>query len=272
MSAPTTMQWIRQAGHRIGTGSGRLAALLASGTLRRGRTVWRRCTGWLGESTGLAWLLRAGLLLLAAMAVRKVGTAVATGVYERAASGAAPGLLWGTAAVWVIAAYRVGREGWTPKEQPEPADAGTREEPATEADEPTPAAAPAERPVMLGELVRAVQSIGTPHAQLVPLAAHLGVTTDAVRATAARAGWEVKDVRMQGRSSTHGLRADEAPPLPSPAPSRAVVGAGQPADDNDDDRGGGGRGEGLRVEAIGQAGVVVHHPAEVVRHHLLRKS
>jgi hypothetical protein len=265
------MQWIRQAGQRIGTGSGRLAALLASGTLRRVRTVWRRCTGWLGESTGLAWLLRAGLLLLAAMAVRKAVTAVAASVYERAASGAAPGLLWGAAAVWVIAAYRVGREGWTPKEQPEPTETEAEDEPAPEDVEQPQASAPAGRPVMLGELVRAVQSIGTPHAQLVPLAAHLGVTTDAVRATAARAGWEVKDVRMQGRSSTHGLRADEAPPLPSPAPSRDVVGAGQPADDNDD-RGGGGRGEGLRVVAIGQAGVVVHHPAEVVRHHSLRKS
>jgi hypothetical protein len=76
----------------------------------------------------------------------------------------------------------------------------------------------------------------TPHAQLKPLAEHLGTTTDAVRATAAGLGWAVKDVRMQGRSASAGLRWDEAPSPEQAYPSPGVVGAGQPADDNDDDR------------------------------------
>lgn len=239
MSAPTTMQWLRQAGHRLSAGSGRLSALLAAGALRRAQAVWRRGASWLGESTGLAWLLRLGLLLLAAAIVRKAVTAVGVALYERAASGAAPGLLWGAAAVWVVAAYRVGRDGWTPKQAhavEEAVPEGGKEQPGPDpaASSPPPAAP---LPVSPVALVAAVRDIGTPHAQLKPLAEHLGTTTDAVRAAAARDGWPVKDVRMQGRSASAGLRWDEVP-SPHPAgPFPGVVGAGQAADDDNDDTG-----------------------------------
>jgi hypothetical protein len=115
MTAPTTMQWIRQAGQRLYTGSGRLAVHLAGGAARQGSRVWRAATGWLGESSGLGWVLRLALLLGAAALLRKIVTAVASSVYRAVESGAAPGLMWGAAAAWVIAAYRCGRDGWTPR-------------------------------------------------------------------------------------------------------------------------------------------------------------
>jgi hypothetical protein len=272
------MQWIRQAGQRLSVGSSRLATLLTASVIRRAAAVWRRCTGWLKEASGVGWLLRLGLLLLAAAVVRKAVTAIAAAVYERAASGAAPGLLWGAAAVWVVSAYRAGADGWAPKrpaappvtdEQPqsEPT-AGTQKETAEDVG---PAPLPGPPSVSPVELVATVRDIGTPHAQLKPIAEYLRTTTDAVRATAAGMGWPVKDVRMQGRSSTAGLRWDDCPSPSRGKPLSDVVGAGQPTDDNDDDGGDGDPGEGVRVERIGQAGAVVRHPADRVRHHTVGK-
>ncbi|MBQ0974546.1 hypothetical protein KBZ00_25960 [Streptomyces sp. RK31] len=268
MTAPTTMQWIREAAHRLSTGSARLATQLLALAIGGVRTMWRRATGWLGEASGLSWLLRLAALLALAAVLRKVVTAVAVALYARVEDGSAPWLLWGAAGLWVIAAYRCGRDGWAPKEhavEPVEDDVEQPEEPAVEA--PVPAGPPAVAPA---ELAAAVHAIGTPHAQLRPLAEHLGTTTDAVRAAAAGMGWPVKDVRMAGRSSTAGLRADEAPPLPPTAPSGGVVGAGQAADDNDDDTSGEGRREGLRKEPIGQSAFILRDPAETVRHHMVR--
>ena len=81
-----------------------------------------------------------------------------------------------------------------------------------------------------------MREVGTPHAQLKPLAEHLRTTTDAVRAAAAGMGWAVKDVRMQGRSASAGLRWDEVPSPEQAYPDPGVVGAGQLADDDNDDR------------------------------------
>ncbi|MFK0062634.1 hypothetical protein ACIQTN_25830 [Streptomyces werraensis] len=268
MSAPTTMQWIRQAARRLSTGSARLATHLLARAIGGARAVWRRAVGWLGETSGLSWLLRLAVLLAVAAVLRKIVTALAVALYARVEAGSTPWLLWGTAGLWVVAAYRCGRDDWTPKTRAgEPSEDSEQqpEEPAVEA--PTLAGPPPVSPV---ELAAAVHAIGTPHAQLRPLAEHLGTTTDAVRAAAAGMGWPVKDVRMAGRSSTAGLRADEAPPLPSPGPSRGVVGAGQAADDNDDDASGEGRREGLRKEPIGQSAFILRDPAEAVRHHTVR--
>ncbi|MFF8482350.1 hypothetical protein [Streptomyces antibioticus] len=268
MTAPTTVQWLRAAVHRIAVGSSRLTTLLAAGAVRRGLVVWRRTAGWLGEASGLAWLVRVGLLLLAAAVAREVVASVAGSAYERLASGGAPWLLWGVALWWIVAAYRAGAEGWEPKQTP-PFGAA-EEQPAAEAAEGTePPAAPTP-PVSPVALVAAVRDIGTPHAQLVPLAGHLRTTTDAVRAAAAGVGWPVKDVRMEGRSSSAGLRWDDCPSPTIPVPSGGVVGAGQSADDNDDTCETGPR-EGVRVEDIGQGGRVVRDPAEGSRYHLLRK-
>ncbi|MFF7901192.1 hypothetical protein ACIO02_34035 [Streptomyces sp. NPDC087568] len=272
MSAPTTMQWIRQAAQRIATGSTRLTTHLASRAVHAGRRVWRSATGWLGEASGVGWLLRLAMLLAAAAVLRKITTAVAVGLYARVASGGAPWLLWGTAGVWVIAAYRCGRDGWEPKQAaPEaPADAKSEDQ---EDEEKTPEAAPASAPqaaaplsVSPVALVAAVRDIGTPHAQLTPLAEHLGTTTDVVRATAAGMGWQVKDVRMQGRSASAGLRWDEVPSPPPATPAPGVVGAGQLADDNDDDTDGEGPGEGIRARRT-NGGLVIYDLTDAHRHY-----
>jgi hypothetical protein len=156
--------------------------------------------------------------------VRKAATAVAVGVYERAASGAARGLLWGAAGVWVAVAYRVGRDGWAPKKQPAPEPIGETEQNQPAAEPPAEPAGP--RLPDAAELVAAVREIGTPHAHLKALAEHLGTTTERVREAAGAAGLAVTDVRMGGRPST-GVRGDALPSLPSPAPMESVVGAGQ---------------------------------------------
>jgi hypothetical protein len=253
------MQWIRQAGQRISTGSGRLATLLAGRTAHRVRAVWQRARGWLGESSGLAWVLRAAILLGAAAVLRKVVVAVAAGVYLRVESGAWAWLLWVAAGLWIVAAYRCGRDGWEPKRPAVPdtdEQLPAEEEPATAVE-----SSPGPPPVSPVALVAAVRDIGTPHAQLKPLAEHLGTTTDAVRAAAAGIGWPVKDVRMEGRSSSAGLRWDDCPSPTILAPSSTVVGAGQPADDNDDDTGGEGPEKGVRVVRT-NGGLIVYDLAD----------
>lgn len=272
MSAPTTVQWLRTAVHRIAIGSSRRATYLTAWTLHRVRRVWDGARGWLDEGAGFGWWLRAGLLLAAVVILRKIATALGIGIYHRIADGGAPVLCWGAAAWWTVSAYRAGADGWQPKRPAAPPDqppAETASEQPPPGDE-APPRPPVARVIAVAELNAAVRAIGTPHAQLVPLAEHLGTSTEQVRSTAARAGWEVKDVRMQGRSSAAGLRGDALPPLASATPSRDVVGAGERADDNDDDIPSGEFRKGLRVEAIGQAGTVVRHPADAVRHHQVR--
>ncbi|MFJ6061615.1 hypothetical protein ACIQHU_01100 [Streptomyces tendae] len=261
--APSTMQWIRQAGQRIATGSGRLAAHLASRALRLGRRVWQRSAGWLGEASGLGWLLRLALLLAAAALLRKVATAVAAGVYARVEAGAAPWLMWGAAGLWVVAAYRCGRDGWAPRRTAEaPADDESLPDAEQQDDQEAAEQAPAgPLPVSPVALIAAVRDVGTPHAQLKPLAEHLSTTTDAVRAAAAGIGWPVKDVRMEGRSSSAGLRWDECPSPAPAAPSSGVVGAGEGADDNDDDTGGEGPREGIDVRRT-NGGMIIYDLAD----------
>ncbi|MEU5624269.1 hypothetical protein [Streptomyces tendae] len=258
--APSTMQWIRQAGQRIATGSGRLAAHLAGRTLLAARRLWQRAEAWLGDPFTFGWLLRLALLIFALAVVRKVAAAVGGGLYAAVDDGRAPWLMWGTAGLWVVATYRCGLDGWKPKrpaaepptdgEQPE-ADGQTQQ-----------AAAPAgPTPISPVALIAAVRDIGTPHAQLKPLAEHLATTTDAVRAAAAGIGWTVKDVRMEGRSSSAGLRWDECPSPAPDSPSPGVVGAGQPADDNDDDTSGEGPREGIAVRRT-NGGMIIYDLAD----------
>ncbi|MGW4300409.1 hypothetical protein ACWEHT_11590 [Streptomyces sp. NPDC004646] len=249
MSAPTTLQWLRTAAHRLSVGSGRRATYLTTWALHRARRIWQRATTWLREGEGIGWLLRLTVLIAGAALIRKITTTLAVALYARVRDGGAPWLLWAAATWWVVSAYRAGADDWNPRrpaaplqeeESDAPAPAPTEEEaPPTEAPEDsTPEAEqpPAERlRVSPTELVAAVRDIGTPHAQLKPLAEHLRESTDAVRATAASMGWPVKDVRMAGRSASAGLRWDEYP-SPAPAdPPPGVVGAGQRTDDNDDD-------------------------------------
>ncbi|NED75262.1 hypothetical protein G3I51_23650 [Streptomyces sp. SID9944] len=259
MSAPTTRQWLRTAADRVSVGSGRLVAHYAGRALTAARARVGRWPGWLKAGAAFVALARGPQIL----------ARLGDWAHERASSGVwAPGLFT-AAGLWAVAAYSAGHPDWKPKQKATAADAsasGAEEQPEP-AEEEAPAAAPPARqesaPVSPVVLVAAVRDIGTPHAQLKPLAEYLGTTTDAVRAAAADLGWPVKDVRMHGRSASAGLRWDECPSPPPLDLSPGVVGAGQPADDNDDDT----AGEGLRVEAVGLSGAIVRDPADAVRHH-----
>lgn len=265
MTTPTTMQWIRQAAQQIATGSTRLATHLASRALHAGLRVWRRATSWLAGASGVSWVLRLAALVAAAALLRKIVTAVAAAVYVRVEAGAAPWLMWGAAGLWVVAAYRCGREDWTPNRPASKAPASGEQPADTSSPEPdVPQAPTGPPPVSPVALIAAVRDIGTPHAQFVPLAQHLATTTDRVRAAAAEMGWPVKDVRQAGRSSAAGLRWDECP-SPAPAdPSPGVVGAGQPADDNDDDTAGEEPREGVEVRRT-NGGLIIYDLADRLR-------
>jgi hypothetical protein len=267
----TTVQWLRTAVDRIGVGSGRRAVYLSQWALHRARRVWQRAHGWLSQGEGVGWLLRAGVLLAAAAVLRKVVFGLGAGLWRRIDDGGSPWLLAGAALGWLVSAYRAGAKDWKPKRPAAPQPAGndnatqdSGEQPDAPATEQTPAGPP---PVSTVELVATVRDIGTPHAQLKPIAEYLRTTTDAVRAAAAELRWPIKDVRMQGRSASAGLRWDECPDPRSAHPSRGVVGAGHRADDNDDDGAGDGPEKGLRVEAIGHGGRLVYDPTDVIRHH-----
>lgn len=134
MRAPTTVQWIRRAGQRLSTGSVRLATHLAARALDKGCRIWNRGRDWLAEASGVAWLLRLGVLLAVAWILRKILAAIATGLYLTVANGGRPWLMWGVALAWVIGGYRCGHPDWKPKprleaEQDAPADEGTRPPP-----------------------------------------------------------------------------------------------------------------------------------------------
>lgn len=267
MSAPTTVQWLHTAIIRVGVGSGRRAAYLAAWVAHRSRRIWTRARGWLDEGVGLGWLLRAGLLLVAAAILRKILTAIAAGIYHRIEDGGAPWLLWGAAVCWIVSAYRAGAEDWKPKRPaaPGPADE-EQEQAAPDGGKQMPTAGqPKALPVSPVALVAAVRDVGTPHAQLKPLAKHLGATTDAVRAAAAGLGWAVKDVRMQGRSASAGLRWDEAPSPAEAYPLPGVVGAGQGHATTTTTSGAVAE-KGLRVVPIGAEGKIVYDPADAVRY------
>ncbi|MEV6803157.1 hypothetical protein [Streptomyces sp. NPDC051132] len=266
MSAPTTAQWLRAAVDRVAVGSSRLATHRARRAVQWLRRTVQRTRAWVGEASGVDKVIRLAPLALAALILRVVGVRLAERVYDRIESGAWWWLLAAGSAAWVVAAYRAGRDGWQPKPAPAAVPAGDEGAPA-EAGQPAPAAGPdpaGPPPVSPVALAAAVRDIGTPHAQLKPLAEHLGVSTDAVRAAAAGMGWPVKDVRMTGRSASAGLRWDEVPSPPPLDPSPGVVGAGQRADDNDDDGGREDPREGIAVRRT-DGGLVIYDLADTHR-------
>lgn len=227
MSTPTTMQWIRHALQRLGTGSVRLALHLAARTAHGARTTWQRATGWLNEGTGLGWVARLAVLLAAAALARKLLITIAGALYERIHAGAAPGLMFGAAGVWVVAAYRCGRDGWQPKHRPTTVPQDEQAAPQETAAEQAPAGPP---PPTLQQLHAALQRVGTPHAHIAVLAADLEVSPERVREALARHDVAVETVRMRGRGASTGIKSDA---LPAPtAPTDGVVAAGQPANND----------------------------------------
>ncbi|MFF7851906.1 hypothetical protein ACFZDF_30605 [Streptomyces sp. NPDC007910] len=273
MSAPTSAQWLRAAARRIAKGSEILALERTKRLIGWVRSVWARTMTWLGEASGIAWVVRLAVLLGAAWLLRKIALGIAGAVARRLE--ATPSLMWIALALWLIAAWRAG----DPK-RPAPAVAEA-EEPAAE-----------EGPLagMTVDEIRAllIDMLGTDaQVHLKVLAERLtGATrrpweTADVRAAVERAGGQVeKGVRMPGRTPSTGVRRKTLPdpsPTPPPPPVEGVVVAGQepstgaatatptaPATPTPE------RGEERRAQPIGQGGVVVHDPAETVRHHAVR--
>lgn len=236
MSAPTTVQWLRTAATRVSVGSARLAAHLAVGMARRGLKEWRRATGWLGEGQGIGWLLRLAVLIGVAAILRKLGMSVLAALYGHVAAGGAPWLMWGAAAVWLIAAYRCGRDDWQPKQRPKPApEQPVEQQLADDADEEQPEPAVEQAPTgpplpSLADLRLSLAKVGTPHAHLAVIAADLGTTADRVREALAEWSIPVEAVRMQGRGTSTGVKGGTHPAL-EPTPDD-VVAAGQLSNNN----------------------------------------
>lgn len=88
----------------------------------------------------------------------------------------------------------------------------------------SPAPENAEEPQLSRERVTvALHEVANPHVQLVPLAEHLGTTTEEVRTALTEMGVPIAGgVRMKGRGVSPGVRAVDLPPL-------SPDGSGRPA-------------------------------------------
>ncbi|WP_018385278.1 hypothetical protein [Wenjunlia vitaminophila] len=240
--APTTVEWLRDAVDRLGRGSGRLVVLIGRRAVQTCRTCWARGSVWLDDATGLSWMVRAAVLAGGALVAARIGTAVLAGSGRRIE--AARWLMWPTTAVWLTAAYRVGRPDWRPKASPAPDSPADAEEPDAEAapdgvqdDDGTAAreAAPAAAPMPTRrQLAVALHRLGAPHCHTAVLAAALGISQDRAREALAAAGVPTGPVRMRGRGSSTGVRAADFPPLPAAEerPPDGVVAAGERANND----------------------------------------
>ncbi|MFC9752996.1 hypothetical protein [Streptomyces sp. NPDC056921] len=238
----TTTQWLRTATNRIATGSTRICLICARHAAMKatakGRTAYDGVRDWLGESEGIAWLVKVAMLVGGGLILRKVLIGLLGSAASLAHSDSWRWLLWPAGAAWLIAAYRIGHPDWEPPAEPE-----TPEE--SEADDP-PAEPEPERggtvtllkkpPLPSHEdLHAALARVGTPHAHVAALAEALDVPADRVRQALTALSVPVEPVRMKGRGSSTGIRADRFPtPPPAPgSPSDGVVAAGQEANNND---------------------------------------
>jgi len=107
---------------------------------------------------------------------------------------------------------------------------------------------------------------GGQHVRLTQLQDATGLPdTKAVRALLDDAGIPVRAGVRAGRKNGPGVHHDDFPPLDRAPFGRCLCRSGANANANNGPVEG--PGEGLRVEAIGQAGTVVHTPAEASRHH-----
>jgi hypothetical protein len=245
--APTTMQWIRTAAQRISRGSGRLTILIARRITVRGAARLRAwgsgISGWLGQASGGEWLLRLCCLIVLGLVARRVLQGVSDGLLGTV-DAVATRLMWPASIVWVIVAYRIGREDWRPRSERKEPDS---EPAATEVDdedddggdeqfvhavEDQPAGPPLPTREQLAE---SLARVGTPHAHIAALADDLSTTPEQVRAALDQYGVPVEPVRMRGRGSSTGIKGGS---LPTPArPHGGVVAAGQPANNNDNNSG-----------------------------------
>ncbi|MFF4479463.1 hypothetical protein ACFY1A_20925 [Streptomyces sp. NPDC001520] len=272
----TTMEWIRAAAERISRGSCRLCWLIARRVTSKGAekfsTWWESVTKWLGEVSGLAWLLRLGVLVGAGLIARAVLLAVGRSVGN---AHAPEGLMWVATLAWIAAAYRIGRPDWAPKPEPEkPAAPAEEAETAEDGEEPgsgeeQPEAGAEQVPAgpfepSLPDLRIALGRAGTPHAHLAVLAADIGTTPERVREALEKWGVPVEPVRMRGRGSSTGVKGGAAvhPALAMRPEDAAVVAAGQLTNNDNNNTEDDTTETELRVERIGQSGAIIRDPAE----------
>ncbi|MFF6940452.1 hypothetical protein [Streptomyces lavendulae] len=236
MNAPTSAQWLRAAAARLTLGSQRLAEHLVRRTAAWVRSVWTRTRKWLDDASGVAWVVRWVVLLVAVWELRKIGVNVAAAAARRLDR--SPGLLWLALGLWLIAAWRVGHPDWKPRPAPAPAAA---EEPEPE-EEPNPVSLAAEHAAAAGptidDVVTAARKLGTPHVHLAAIEEHIKAPQGTARRLLVEAGIPIADVRMHGRGSSTGVRGSDIPTFSHPSPEGVVgvVGAGQDADNNNDIR------------------------------------
>lgn len=174
-------------------------------TLVGGGMLLRRLTSWL---TGEKFLTAAG----------RVICTILTAAFCMGLLAAAPILWWFLATGWLIASWCA-----TPTQAAEPAEESDPSDPEPDLD--------------LDQFVTALyRLVGGPtgRVHLVTVAEHLGITGQAVREMCTAAGIPYDAVRVPGKGSSTGIKAEHLPPLPSaPAgPVVDVVAAGQSNNNN----------------------------------------
>ncbi|MFF8716175.1 hypothetical protein ACF07T_32790 [Streptomyces sp. NPDC015184] len=259
----TTAQWLRAATNRIATGSTRICLICARRAAMKaaakGRSAYDGVKGWLGESEGIAWLVKVAMLIGGALLLRKLLLGLLGGLAALAHSDSWRWLLWPAALGWVIAAYRIGHPDWEPPadekaEQPEDAEKEAPAEKAATTPEEPAEAPPADQPHpsttmtrdQVAQLLHDVYTEGS-GVHLAALAERLDrawflghppapwATRD-VRALLTRHEVRVRDgVRVPPKGGREGVHRDDFLPLPSIAPEDpvvAVVAAGQSNNNN----------------------------------------
>jgi hypothetical protein len=132
---------------------------------------------------------------------------------------------------------------------------------------------PEEAPVDITEHLRALSDGGTSSVLLTQLKTAAGLPdTRAVRNLLDAAGIPVRSGVRTSAGNGPGVHQDD---IPAPLPAEGDTSSGRclcssEANANANNGPQAGPGEGLRVEAIGHAGRVVHDPAESHRHHQVR--
>jgi hypothetical protein len=153
---------------------------------------------------------------------------------------AAPWALIPAAGIWVVASLYAKAPAEADEEaEEEDKEAAPTAEDGSSSEEPEPAGSavpPVEEPPLPSHqaLHEALSRVGTPHAHIAVLAEALDTPAERVRASLDQLSIPVEAVRMRGRGSSTGIRADKFPaPPPAPeTPSDGVVGAGQSANND----------------------------------------
>ncbi|MGW1433114.1 hypothetical protein ACWD6K_31400 [Streptomyces sp. NPDC002431] len=150
---------------------------------------------------------------------------------------AAPWVPIPAAGVWLLASLYAKAPAEPEGEAEEQKGEGAESAAEDEANVEGSAAPPVEEPPLPSheDLHDALAQVGTPHAHIAALAEALNVPAESVRQALTALSVPVEPVRMKGRGSSTGIRADRFPaPPPAPEiPLEDVVAAGQEANNND---------------------------------------